>query len=257
MGAPPLRLAKALSAAVKSVLQARRSLPAAIARLVALLCAPKADRLAGAAILVDCDDLAHRLLTALAKKSRGFLWTDGLMQAATVAVDLLLALPAASEAAAAAQAAEGASFEAPDSGSDGEPAPLETPAALAAPHAASNSGYVSDAGRAGDAANTGFDFSTKDLDELCDSVPDEGTPMAKPLISALGLKDTPSPARLASGSNKSSLPVSQANSGPPSRPRERRRLSSHSSRLPACSQSAACSHCYGLSNGGDGRALHD
>jgi len=91
---PPPRLARAISAAVDAVLQARRSLPDSIARLVALLCAPAPDALAAVVALVDCGELADRLLTALSRKARGFLWTEGLSQAATIAVDLLLALPA-------------------------------------------------------------------------------------------------------------------------------------------------------------------
>merc|ERR1712070_635573 len=85
--------ARALTAAVESLLQARRSLPEAVARLVALLCAPTHEALAAAAALVDCGDLAHSLLTALSRKAKGWLWTDGLAQAATIAVDLLLELP--------------------------------------------------------------------------------------------------------------------------------------------------------------------
>lgn len=92
--APPRQLAKALAAAVRAVLSARRSLPDAVAHLVALLCAPAPALLAGAAERVDCGELAHELLEALARKARGWLWSEGLETAATVAVDLLLALPA-------------------------------------------------------------------------------------------------------------------------------------------------------------------
>eukprot|EP00419_Tripos_fusus_P056284 CAMPEP_0172812828 /NCGR_PEP_ID=MMETSP1075-20121228/10278_1 /TAXON_ID=2916 /ORGANISM="Ceratium fusus, Strain PA161109" /LENGTH=484 /DNA_ID=CAMNT_0013652427 /DNA_START=44 /DNA_END=1495 /DNA_ORIENTATION=+ len=90
----PVLLARALSSAVSSVLEAKRTLPERIARLVVLLCAPGGDHVRAAADLVDCGDLANQLLTALAKKSRGFIWTQGMAQAATVAVELLLALPA-------------------------------------------------------------------------------------------------------------------------------------------------------------------
>mmetsp|Transcript_81836 Transcript_81836/g.227969 ORF Transcript_81836/g.227969 Transcript_81836/m.227969 type:complete len:467 (-) Transcript_81836:71-1471(-) len=92
----PARLAKALSAAVENVLLARTTLPDRMARLIALLCAPGHDKIAAAAGFVDCGDLAHRLLTALARKARSFLWTDGFAEAATIVVELLLALPSKS-----------------------------------------------------------------------------------------------------------------------------------------------------------------
>lgn len=87
----PARLARAVSASVRCVLQAQYRLPDTVARLVALLCGPP-DALAAAAALVDCRNLAHRLLTTFTKKARSLLWTEGLAQAATVAVELLLSL---------------------------------------------------------------------------------------------------------------------------------------------------------------------
>merc|ERR1712045_807554 len=53
----PVLLARALSSAVSSVLQAKRTLPERIARLVVLLCAPGGDQVRAAAGLVDCGDL--------------------------------------------------------------------------------------------------------------------------------------------------------------------------------------------------------
>merc|ERR1712190_586591 len=90
--------ARALKKAVNAILQAKRRLPDSVARLVALLCSSELARLSAAAALIDCSDLAHKLLTALTHKARGWLWTEGLTQAATVAVELLLALPAKAEA---------------------------------------------------------------------------------------------------------------------------------------------------------------
>jgi len=245
LAADPQRLAQALSAAVGAVLQARRSLHAAIARLVALLCAPGADRLAAAAMLVDCGNLAHRLLNSLAKKARGWLWTEGLMQAATIAVDLLLALPAASETAATAappvSPSDGASFEAPGSGSDGEPAPLELPGpACEVPHATPRSaGYRSSAAKKAQVVNSTveFDFSTKALDDLLDTVALEAGIPGQPLISALGLKAIDSiisipmnvGSRDAAMCGKDSPPSPTADA----RQRTRRRPNTHSAPLPA------------------------
>lgn len=234
--ASPHRLAQALSAAVGAVLQARRSLPAAIARLVALLCGPSPDRLASAAALVDCGDLAHRLLTALTKKARGWLWTEGIMQAATVAVDLLLALPAASEAAAAARLIEGTSLEASCSGSDGEPAPLELTSrcpsrgsrAMPAASEEERRFVVEKLSEAPpcDSRTVDVDFSTSALDELIETIALEGLPPGKPPNSALGLKSV---------DNSPSTPSTPTTpvEGAQGRHRVRRRPSAHSSRLPA------------------------
>jgi len=91
--ANPKRVARALCDAVEAVLEANLKLPNSIVRIVALLSTVDSDKLIAVAALVDCTDLAHRLLTALTKKAKGYLWTEGLEQAATVAVELLLALP--------------------------------------------------------------------------------------------------------------------------------------------------------------------
>jgi len=237
----PQRLAQALSAAVSAVLQARRSLPGAIARLVALLCAPSADHLAAAASVVDCGDLAHRLLTALAKKARGWLWTEGLMQAA-----------------AAARAADVASFEAPASGSDGEPAPLEPGTPLERPRRRDGPSHtdpqVGPSRATVEVAKCGddVDFSTIGLDALLDSVPCEGYSPGQPVISALGLKSMDCAAASDSARSCPKAPLSPSiaiASSTRSRPciagassaisaestqgrcRARRRPSSHSARL--------------------------
>lgn len=94
MEAPAVRLAMALPAQVEAVLKAKKTLPDAVARLVAVLCVPSRAALEAAAQLVDCRALAHRLVTALARKAKGCLWTQGLADAATVAIELLLGLPA-------------------------------------------------------------------------------------------------------------------------------------------------------------------
>eukprot|EP00927_Polykrikos_kofoidii_P061324 TRINITY_DN56168_c0_g1_i1.p1 TRINITY_DN56168_c0_g1~~TRINITY_DN56168_c0_g1_i1.p1 ORF type:complete len:474 (-),score=77.47 TRINITY_DN56168_c0_g1_i1:748-2169(-) len=96
LNAPPHELAQAWASAVSTVLTAQRTLSDAVARLVVLLCSPPEETCVNAAEFVDCAALAHRLLTTLTKKARGWFWTKELEQAATVVVERLLALPAAS-----------------------------------------------------------------------------------------------------------------------------------------------------------------
>lgn len=172
--ASPGRLARALTAAVESLLQARRSLPHAVARLVALLCAPSPESLAAAAALVDCGDLAHCLLTALSRKSKGWLWTDGLAQAATIAVDLLLELPEAQ------QQPPAADSEDSDSSSSSSSA-----ASLAAEDATAERG-----GLAGDGQKSEVQRNAEfnDLDTLLSAVEVEGRLIARPLVSEPGLR---------------------------------------------------------------------
>lgn len=167
--ASPRRLARALTAAVESLLQARRSLPEAVARLVALLCAPSPAALAAAAALVDCGDLAHRLLTALSRKAKGWLWTDGLAQAATVAVDLLLELPEAQP-------------QPPADGSEDS-------------HSSSSSSSSASVAEEDETAECGGPKSEvqrkaefDDLDSLLSAVEVEGRLIARPLVSAPGLR---------------------------------------------------------------------
>mmetsp|Transcript_51232 Transcript_51232/g.81392 ORF Transcript_51232/g.81392 Transcript_51232/m.81392 type:complete len:525 (+) Transcript_51232:36-1610(+) len=235
--ASPQLLARALSAAVGAVLQARRSMPAAIARLVALLCAPDSATLASAAELVDCGELAHDLLTALAKKARGWLWTDGIMQAATVAVDLLLALPVASVGNASCRST-GETFEAPASGSDGEVAPLQLPsmgATLSTPSSRGVRNRSHDVDESFEKAHNSadVDFSTTALDDLLESVACEGPPPGQPLTSAIGLKailSAPSKSGGENSSNPSHSPATEHRSRVRRRP-SARRLSSQ--RIPA------------------------
>lgn len=170
--ASPGRLARALTAAVESLLQARRSLPDAVARLVVLLCAPSPGALAAAAALVDCGDLAHRLLTALSRKAKGWLWTDGLAQAATIAVDLLLELPKAQPPADGSEDSDSSS----SSSSAASIAELEETAELGG---LAREGLKSKVQR-----NAEFN----DLDSLLSAVEAEGRLIARPLVSEPGLR---------------------------------------------------------------------
>merc|ERR1719401_1439544 len=115
------------------------------------------------------------------------------MQAATVAVDLLLALPAASTDVAASRAL-GETFEAPESGSDGEVAPLELPppsVVSSTPCAGSVIRHSRDVHEAELVSCTpDVDFSTTALDELLETVACEGPPPGQPITSAMGLKAT-------------------------------------------------------------------
>lgn len=206
MSSPPERLARALTAAVGAVLQARRSLPTAVARLVALLCAPAPEKLASAAALVDCGDLAHQLLTALAKKSKGFLWTEGLAQAATVAVDLLLSLPGGGGIGAIKKVPSepspcdhrGSTLHRRASGSRSQ-----TPGRSAAEPQRENTAEIRKVSSptskprlpppdldVNDASRDSIDdiFDTAALDALLDCVADEGASAGQPLVSAPGLK---------------------------------------------------------------------
>lgn len=165
---PAHRLAKAWSSAVDAVVRARRSLPHAVAQLVALLCVPAPEKLAEAATLVGCGDLADRLITALARKSRGWLWTEGLAQAAAVAVDLLLALPSD-------HVLQNDKFESEaltcSSGSEADIA---------------NTAVVADTG--GSDRKISLEKAFDDLDNLLGSTEVEGRICGRPLISAPGLK---------------------------------------------------------------------
>jgi hypothetical protein len=238
----PQLLARALSAAVGAILQARRSMPAAIARLVALLCAPGSAALVAAADLVDCGELAHDLLTALAKKARGWLWTDGIMQAATIAVDLLLALPVASKGNATSRSV-GETFEAPSSGSDGEVVPLELPRTGCTVSTPSSRGLTKRSQDVDQAESirsiSDINFSTEALDELLEFVACEGPPPGQPSTSAKGLKavgSAPEDGYLAGNLRRNCSGEYRDKSAPEHRSQVRRRPSARrqsSQRIPA------------------------
>lgn len=149
LASPPVateyRLAKALPAQVAAVLKARKTLPEAVARLVALLCVPSREELEGAANLVDYRALADMLLTALTRKAKGCLWTEGLADAATVAVELLLSVPPAAEGA-------GAEEVEPESASPGRKLKKSSSRRGSGASARDTSGHVQNSGR-GEASN--------------------------------------------------------------------------------------------------------
>mmetsp|Transcript_91026 Transcript_91026/g.253429 ORF Transcript_91026/g.253429 Transcript_91026/m.253429 type:complete len:494 (+) Transcript_91026:42-1523(+) len=193
----PRRLAKAISSAVDAVLQAKRGLPDAVAKLVALLCVPKPGVLAAAAARLDCDDLAHRLLTACARKAHGWLWTEGLAEAATIAVDLLLALPSKQASLSASlSASEESSVETASvfstSGSRrnfssrAAASPQLMMVAAAAAVAAAKDPNVTAAGR-----RKHRDETFEALDRLLGAAEVEGRLLGRPLVSEPGLKVAP------------------------------------------------------------------
>lgn len=172
----PARLGKALVAAVNSIVQARYSLSDAIARLVALLCEPPSEKLAAAASLVDCEGLAHKLLTACSRKAKGWIWTAGMAQAATVAVDLLLALPAATSPESPEESSESSTSE--DDAITDVNRPQCTSCDCKSPQQRNEEIEARKLRR-----NEEFDA----LDSLLGAVEVEGR-LAQPLVSALGLR---------------------------------------------------------------------
>lgn len=179
IGARPERLARALSSAVDAVLQAKRLLPEAVARLVALLCAPASNLLVKAAMLIDCGDLANRLLTALAKKARGWLWTDNLAQAATVAVDLLLGLSEVQVVPKSHEVTEGSI------GSEADPQLCEEEIGDAMVQSL-HENIVDET--AADVAARQRDSEFEALDKLLNAVEAEGRLVSRPLLSEPGLR---------------------------------------------------------------------
>jgi len=167
------RLARALNAAVEAVLQARTTLPQSLARLVSLLCVPSLKMLAEAASRIDCNALADKLLTALSRKAKGWLWTQGVAEAATIAVELLVALPTRSE-----DPSASSSSESEDSGeSDKNAAQPRAPNAREAKEKAAEERALRE---------KMVQFEALDL--LCETIEKEGRPCGRPTVSDPGLK---------------------------------------------------------------------
>lgn len=173
----PRHLAKAISSAVETCLQARLGLQDSVAKLVALLCVPSQGALAAAAARLDSGDLAHRLLTALTRKAHGWLWTKGLAEAASIAVELLLALPPKDESSAARTASV-------------EPVPVTAPAAAAKPPSDVGARKLtkSASAEAVERRRSNRDATFEALDQLLGSTEPEAGLLGRPKVSEPGLK---------------------------------------------------------------------
>jgi len=129
--------------------------------------------LAEAASRIDCNALADKLLTALSRKAKGWLWTQGVAEAATIAVELLVALPTRSE-----DPSASSSSESEDSGeSDKNAAQPRAPNAREAKEKAAEERALRE---------KMVQFEALDL--LCETIEKEGRPCGRPPVSDPGLK---------------------------------------------------------------------